>query len=151
MKSELTWKSDMTFDAQMRQHVVTLDTASLGGKDLGPSPKEMLLSSIATCSGMDVVALMKKHKIEVEAFTMTSQAETTEHHPKIFKQVDLVFDLKLKLTDPEAQLPKVIESVKLSMTKFCGVSAMVNPTSPIFYTVLVNGEIEHRDQANFNG
>ena len=42
-----------------------------------------------------------------------------------------------------------VEAVTLSMTKFCGVSAMVAPTSPIFYSVVVNGEIEGRDQAHF--
>jgi len=149
MKAVLKWKDAMTFEATVRQHSFNLDTSTLGGKDTGPSPKEYLLSSIAVCSGMDVVALMKKHKIEMTGFDLSSQGETRDAHPKIFKQVDLVFDLKINFKDKSVELPKVIESVNLSMRKFCGVSAMVNPTSPIFYTVMINGEIEHRDQAKF--
>jgi putative redox protein len=149
MKATVSWKNAMTFEAKAREHTFTLDTASLGGRDLGPSPKEALIASVLGCSGIDVVAHLRKERIELKSFKMTGNAESREIHPRIFPQIDIVFDLNVELRDAENELPKVIEAVELSMTKYCGVSAMISPTSPIFYTVVVNGEIEGRGQAKF--
>lgn len=151
MKAELAWKDGLTFESTIREHRITLDTSEKnGGKNRGPSPKEILLSSIMACAGMDVISWLKKRKIEVGSFTMSSQAETTETYPKIFRQVDLIFTLELPKFERETQLDHAIESVVMSMTKYCGVSAMVAPTSPIFYTIVINGEIEYRAQADFS-
>lgn len=149
MKANLEWKEAMTFEAKVRQHTFTLDTPHLGGKDQGATPKEFLISAILGCSGMDVVALLKKYKIPMKSLKLSGNAETRESHPKIFPQIDIVFDVTVDLSNRETELPKIIEAVELSMTKFCGVSAMVAPTSPIFYSVVVNGEIEGRGQAKF--
>ncbi len=149
MKATLEWKDAMTFEAKARDHVFTLDTASLGGRDRGPSPKEALLAAVLGCSGIDVVSLLKKDRIELKKFTLTANADSREIHPRIFPQIDVVFDLQVESKDAESELPKILGAVELSMTKYCGVSAMVAPTSPIFYTVVLNGEIEGRGQAIF--
>ncbi len=149
MKAELKWEEGMTFATQIRTHSGRMDIAAPAGKDLGPTPKETLIASVLGCTGMDVVSLIKKYKIEIESFSLTGNAEPRDHHPRIFTQIDVVFDLKIKFKDREAEFPKVLDAVRLSLTKYCGVSAMVAPTSPIFYTVVVNGEIEARDQAQF--
>jgi putative redox protein len=54
-----------------------------------------------------------------------------------------------KLTGQDLSVDKVREAVELSMTKFCGVSAMISKVVPIFYTIVINGEVEHRGQAKF--
>jgi putative redox protein len=149
MKATLEWKNEMTFEAKARGHAFTLDSPNNGGKDLGASPKEALIAAILGCSAIDVVSLLKKYRLELKSFSMTGNAESRDIHPKIFPQIDIVFDLGVDLPNRDTDLPKVLEAVELSMTKYCGVSAMVAPTSPIFYTVVVNGEIEGRGQANF--
>lgn len=149
MKAILDWKQAMTFEGKIRDHTVVLDSPDYGGKNLGPTPKENLIASVLGCSGMDVVGLLKKYRIELKSFTLSGNAESRSIHPKIFPQIDVVFDLQVQFKDAATELPKILEAVELSMTKYCGVSAMVAPTSPIFYTVLVNGEIESRGQANF--
>ena len=131
MKATLEWKSAMTFEAKARQHVFILDSPDLG-KDLGPSPKETLIASILGCTGMDVVSLMRKNRIELKSFSLTGNAESREIHPKRFSQIDIVFDLKTVAKDADAELPKILESVELSMTRYCAVSSMVAPTAPIF-------------------
>jgi putative redox protein len=149
MKATLNWKDGMTFNANIRDHAFVLDSPDPGGKDRGPSPKETLIASILGCTGIDVVAHLKKHRFEIKRFALTGNAESRTSYPKIFSQIDLVFDLEVALSAAKSELPRVLEAVELSMTKYCSVSAMVAPTSPIFYTVLVNGEIEGRGQANF--
>ena len=151
MKATLEWKESMTFAARVREHTFTLDSPDYGGKDRGPTPKENLIASVLGCAGMDVVGLLRKSKIELKSFSLTGNAESRSVHPKIFEQFDLVFDLRVEMNDAKADIPKIVEAVEFSMTKYCGVSAMVAPTSPIFYTVVVNGEIEGRGQAEFPG
>jgi putative redox protein len=43
----------------------------------------------------------------------------------------------------------LIEAVTLSLTKYCGVSAMVNEVSPIHYAVEVNGATVATGEASF--
>lgn len=151
MKAELHWKDGNFFESTIREHVVPMDTRDpiTGGKNRGPSPKELLLASIMGCSGMDVVSLLRKYRIELGKLDVRAQAEQTDTYPKVFRQIDLIFELELPKFDRESQLTQAIESVTLSMTRYCGVSAMVAPVSPIFYTVVINGEIEYRAQADF--
>jgi putative redox protein len=149
MKASLEWKNGMTFAGKIREHTFTLDTPDLGGKNLGPTPKETVISSVLGCTGMDVVALLRKFRIDLKAFSLSGNADPRDIHPKVFTQIDVVFDLKVEFKDREQELPKIVEAVELSLTRYCAVSAMVAPTSPIFYTVLVNGEIEGRGQADF--
>jgi len=149
MKSTLKWKGNYTLETQTRNHTLTLDLPDHGGKNLGPTPKEILLPAIMGCTALDVISWIQKYKIEIESFQMESEAGTRQTHPKVFDQVELIYEIKIKNFNREAHLPKVLEAVDLSMTKFCGVSAMIASTSPIFYTIRVNGEIEGRGEAKF--
>lgn len=55
------WKGNLAFQTEVNGHKLTMDAPLAGGgQDLGPSPKKLLLSAIAACSGMDVVSILKK-------------------------------------------------------------------------------------------
>lgn len=138
----------MSFTGTVREsHPHVLDAkADFGGQDLGPSPKEYLLSAIAGCSGMDVVSLLKKMRVEFASLNITAEAETVDTHPKIFKQVDL----KFILTGENIDLEKVKKAVDMSLTKYCGVSAMVAKASPIHYEILINQELKVSGEAHFD-
>lgn len=149
MKSTASWKSGFSFEAQIRNHTVQIDSPEIGGKDTGPTPKEMLITSAITCTGMDVVSLLRKNKIDLREFKVTGSGDARAEHPRIFGELEFVYDLKVEFQDLKAEIPKILECVDLSMTKYCPVSATVAAVSPIFYTVVVNGEIEGRGQAKF--
>ncbi len=123
----------------------TMDTSGMGSKNAGPSPKEALLGSVMACSAMDVVGLLRKHKVSYDSFSMTSNAEQTEKQPRVFVQIDLSYDF----TGTDLPLERLQEAVDQSMSLYCGVSAMIAPAVPIYYVVRVNGDIEHRGQAQF--
>ncbi len=140
----------MTFDAKARSHSFVMDVADLGGKNLGPTPKEMMISAVLGCTGMDVVALLKKFRLPIKSLRLSGEGTPRATHPKILSQLDLVYEFEVDFQDPEKELPKVLEAVTLSMTRYCGVSATIAAATPIFYTVIINGQIEARDQANFS-
>ena len=145
MKSVLTWNEGMRFSAQSSTNTVQMDAKSPIGKEQGQTPKELVLAGLGGCTAMDIMALMKKHKQGVEAFSITVEVEpSTDKHPHVFKKAEITFDLKGQI-DPSVAM----ESVRLSQTKFCGVSAMLSKAFPIHYTVNVNGENIGSGQAKF--
>lgn len=135
----------MEFEALVRHHGLVMDTGTAGGgTDKAATPKELLLVSICGCTGMDVVAFMKKTQ-PLSRLIVTAEAETTKTHPKIFTQVNLTFDAQGEMSQKDA----LIEAVDKSQSLYCGVSAMVAKASPISYRVLLNGEEIHRGDAKF--
>jgi putative redox protein len=149
MKAHLAYRgTGYTLETQVRHHRFIQDSSSPGGADLGPSPKEYLLSAIIGCTAMDVVAMLKKHRIEYSALEVTADAEQTASHPRVFEQVDLIYEIVSKSEAPSVSIPVLIDAVEKSMTLYCGVSAMQRV--PLFYTVRLDGELIHRGQAKFS-
>lgn len=146
MQAKIVQKQGYSFETDIRGHRFPLDIPKTQqGGDTGPTPKEWLLASIGGCSAMDVVAFLGKHKIAYDSIAVTANADTTTTQPKVFTSVNVTYEIGAK--DPNIE--KIIEAVRQSMTLYCGVSAMIAVSCPIFYTVLINGEIEARDQADF--
>lgn len=62
MKVSLTWSDKMRFVANAGDHSVTVDAPPPIGDGAGMMPKELVLASMASCTAMDVAALLKKHR-----------------------------------------------------------------------------------------
>jgi putative redox protein len=84
---------------------------------------------------MDVVSLLKKYKVDYTEFTVSAESELTKNHPIIFSEISLVFSVKSNSGDFEL----IKKAVDLSMTKYCGVSAMLSKAIQIKYILQVNG------------
>ncbi|MGE5086705.1 MAG: OsmC family protein [Bacillota bacterium] len=147
MESKTRWTGGLSFEAESRGFKFMMDGRSeVGGKDLGPTPKEVLLSAICVCSGMDVASILQKMRVQLESCDVNAQADTRETHPAIFKEVRVQYLIKGPGIKPE----QAMKAVTLSMTKYCGVSAMVNPTAPIHYEVYLNDLKIGEAMADFN-
>jgi len=145
MQTRTTWTEKLKFRAESDGNSVELDAKSPVGSGMGLTPKELLAIAVSGCTGMDVVALMRKYKQPLESFEVLADATVTEGvYPAVFNKIDLTFFLKGKL-DKE----KVIEAVRLSQTKFCGVSAMVVKAVPIHYKIILNDEEISTGEAAF--
>lgn len=146
MHCRTEWTEGMSFRNDIRGHQFYLDAkADHGGADKGPTPKEILLAGIAGCSGMDVVSLMKKMRQNFTSFHITSETNTTEGHPSIFDKVIVEYHIVGENLSNE----KIADAVHKSMTKYCGVSAMISKASPIVYKVFVNGAMVEEAEAKF--
>ncbi len=144
MKTTTRWTEKMQFKGTDGNHTVLMDTRSPIGSDSALSPKQLLLTSISGCSAMDVVAFMKKHKQVLETFEVDAEGELTTGYPSIFKEVHLTF----KATGA-VEAARLVESVELSQSKYCGVSAMIVKAVPIRYTVILNNETVGTGTAQF--
>lgn len=138
MEGKVVWKQGMAFEAQLNGHSFMVDASKeVGGTDQGPSPKGLMLISLAGCTAMDVVSILKKMKEPVETFEVETEAVTANEHPK--KILEMV--VKYKLTSGEKLCKeKVMRAVELSEDRYCGVSATLKPQVDISHEIYINGE-----------
>lgn len=112
---------NMSFTAKVSGYDVLMDTTEADGGDAsGASPKQLMLASLAGCTGIDVVSILNKMKVVFSNFSIDVDADVTEEHPKVYNKVKLTYKIKV---DAEAQ-SKVEKAVSLSQDKYCGVTAM---------------------------
>ena len=131
------WKNKMAFDSEIDNHTLRIDTGGLLGDDSGPSPKKLLLASLAGCTGMDVVSLLKKMRVGITGFEIAIEADLTEEHPKVYSEIRVTYRFRGSNLNKE----KIKKAVHLSQEKYCGVSAMLKKNSPINYSIEYIDEI----------
>lgn len=131
---ECTWMDKMAFDVDFGEHHITLDAKpEAGGENRGPSPKTLLLASLAGCTGIDVVSILEKMRVPLEGLRISVSASLTEDHPKIYDKMKVVYTFKGK----DLPLDKLEKAVQLSEEKYCGVSAMLKKAGLIEYEIVV--------------
>lgn len=129
-----TWLNDLSFEAEVDGHKIYMDTAAEhGGKNLGPRPKPMMMVALAGCTGMDVAAILKKMRLEIESLSVEVEGDVTEDHPKRFEGMKVIYRVKGK----ELPLASVEKAVKLSRERYCGVSANYAEAFPIAHEIIL--------------
>lgn len=84
------------------------------------SPMELLLASLAGCTGVDVVDILTKMREKIARVEVSVEAHRREEHPKIWKNILVHYDIYGKGVSEE----KAGRAVSLSVDKYCSVSAM---------------------------
>jgi len=125
------WVNNMAFDSQIDKHTIRIDAPEPLGEDTGASPKKLLLSSLAGCTGLDVVSLLNKMKVSFNNFEMDVEADLTDEHPKVYSEIRLVY----RFFGEDLNKAKIEKAIALSKNKYCGVSAMLQKNCPIVYSV----------------
>jgi len=127
------YKGGMTFKSKVDNHIITIDTPENdGGEDLGPRPKKLMLSSLAGCTGIDVVSMLNKMRVEFSDFSMDVEANLTAETPKTYNWVKITYRIKVKEEDQD----KVRRAVKMSKEQYCGVSAMFEKFAELEYEIV---------------
>lgn len=114
------WIENMAFETEVNGHKLIIDASpASGGEDRGPRPKMLMLSALGGCTAMDVVAMLKKMRINIDGLNVIVEGELTEDYPKHFFKMHVIYEFRGKDL-PVDKLQKVID---LSSEKYCGVSA----------------------------
>lgn len=133
MQVKAEWDSGMAFTAlQDGQEFIMDADASSGGQGRGPRPKGLLLSGLAGCTGMDVVSILQKMRVEVESFEILVDADLTDEHPKVFSKIHLKYVFRGK----DLPQDKLEKAVNLSQERYCGVSAMLRLACPLTWEIV---------------
>ena len=118
---DMAWTDKVAFETDMDGHKVIIDAKKeAGGSDLGPRPKKLMLTALAGCTGIDVIMILKKMKVEPEAFNVIVEGELTDTHPKYYHKIKVIYKFKGK----DLPKDKLEKAVNLSEEKYCGVSAV---------------------------
>lgn len=120
------------FDVKIGAHTTRIDTVAPDGEDTGPSPKKLLLGTLAACTGMDIVSLLHKMRVPFSDLSIQTKADLTENPPKVFTRIEMIYRIRL---EEERHRNKMEKAVKMSKETYCGVSAMLEKNSPITYRI----------------
>jgi putative redox protein len=133
---ESSFTGGMSWSTEIDGHEYIMDANDeFGGNGKGASPKPFLLMSLAGCTGMDVVSLLKKMRVEFEDLKISVDANLTDEHPKIYDTMHITY--KFWGVD-ESNHSKVLKAVNLSKERYCGVSAMLEKASKLTFEVVYN-------------
>lgn len=127
MKTTTFWKTGQSFDSFQGNTKIEMDAKN------GFGPKALLLAGLAGCSGIDVVEILEKMRVPFSDLQIDAEAEQTDEHPKVFK--DIVLSYRIKTGDENRE--KVKKAIDLSLEKYCGVAAMLKKNSKIRYEILI--------------
>ena len=145
MKAELKHSGKMKLDTQIGGFSITMDADAPFGEGQHPSPKQLLLTGMAGCTAMDVISLLKKHKQAFESFSMKVNAESVKTYPQVFNECLMEY-----FAEGPVDARILNESVQLSLSKYCSVSAMVSKVVPIQWKTYINSQMVGEGKAEFN-
>lgn len=115
------WIENMAFETEINGHKIVIDADPVsGGEDRGPRPKLLMLSALGGCTAMDVVAILKKMRVELSGLEVAVEGDLTEEFPKHFYKIHVIYDF----TGKNLPMDKLHKAVELSHDKYCGVSAV---------------------------
>ncbi|HQW44721.1 MAG: OsmC family protein [Chitinophagaceae bacterium] len=129
MKVTTNWKNKHEFESNQDANTIKLD----GNKKNGFGPKALLLAGLAGCSGIDIVDILEKMRVEFSEFVIDTEAEQAVDHPKVFTKVMITYRIKTDLVNAD----KVAKAIALSLDKYCGVAAMLKKNSPVDYKLVI--------------
>lgn len=131
------WQEGMAFEAEVNGHKLMLDAdEKVGGTNKGPRPKPLMLVALAGCTGMDVISILKKMRVEPSKFRVWVEAEQTEEHPKHYTAMKVIYEFWGK----NLPLESINKAIGLSEEKYCGVSAAYRKGMTITHEVRINEE-----------
>ncbi|HEX6913671.1 MAG TPA: OsmC family protein [Chitinophagaceae bacterium] len=134
---ETQWMGKMQFNALVNGHTVVMDAPERsGGEDNGPIPKPFVLTALSGCTGMDVVALLRKGGKQLHSLNLRVEGEISKQAPVEYVSIHLVYEMEGSDADQDAAL----DAVTQSQEKYCGVSSMLKKAMPVTWEVLYNGK-----------
>ena len=102
-------------------HAMVLDTDKQ--RSSAPSPVELLLLALGSCTATDVAGIMAKKRQRVTRYIVEVSGERRDEHPRKFTSMKVHHILTGHGLSPKA----VAQAIELSDTKYCSVAATLRP------------------------
>ena len=135
IEAQVEYVSNMRFvGAANSAHAVVMDTSAAGGEGTASRPMELLLVALGGCTGMDVVSILRKMRVKYDSFRLEIKGKPNSEHPKIFKEVELVY----RFSGRDLPRERIEHAVELSQEKYCPISATLRPTAEVRYRVEIS-------------
>jgi putative redox protein len=143
-QTETQWMGKMLFNALVNGHTISMDAPErAGGEDQGPIPKPFLLTALSGCTGMDVVALLRKWSQEIGNLNIRAEGELSKGSPVTYTRIHLVYEAEGQPDQREA----VMEAIRLSQEQYCGVSYLLKKAIPVTWEIWFNKVLAFRNDS----
>jgi putative redox protein len=135
-EATIRYLDGMAFEAVAGSgHRLVMDSAEdVGGTNRGFRPTELTAVSLAGCTSMDIVSILRKMRCTINRFEIRVEAHRRDEHPRVFDDIELVFEL-----DGDCKPEQFQRAVMLSAERYCSVSAMLEKTATIRRRLILNG------------
>ena len=131
----ISWKDGMAFEADVNGHKIMLDAGEqVGGHNLGPRPKPLMLVALAGCTAMDVVSILNKMRVQLDNFDVKVEGELSEEQPVHYTSMHIIYEFWGK----DLPVEKLEKAITLSQERYCGVSAVYSKVMPVTHSMVVH-------------
>jgi putative redox protein len=127
MIAKAEWQHDQIYTATSDSgHTITMDVE----RSEGPTPTEYVLMALCGCTSVDVVSILKKKREPFTGLTVSATAQKATDYPTVFTAIQLLYRVTGSVNAKSME-----DAVRLSKEKYCSVSAMLEKTATITYTI----------------
>ena len=102
-------------------HALALDTDS--HRSSAPSPVELLLVTLGSCTASDVAGILKKKRQHVTSYTVEVSGERRLEYPRSYTSMKVHHII----TGRNVSAKAVAHAIELSESKYCSVAATFTP------------------------
>jgi len=114
MSVKVAWEGDLRFRAATEDgHELAFD----GTREMGASPTEALLASLAACMGIDVVDILEKGRQDVDRCQIEISGDRRKDPPRRFTAIRM----EVRLVGKKISRPRAERAIELSRTTYCSV------------------------------
>lgn len=136
MDVKVVWNEGMELTGYAESgHKLTLDASSnSGGQNKGFLPIELLAVGTAGCASLDVIAILRKKKVNFTGYECRVNVESyQEGHPHVFTKMHFEYIV----TGKDIQQKDIERAVQLTEQKYCQAIAMMSKTAEIVHTITI--------------
>lgn len=119
-------------------HAQAIETDS--ARSGAATPMELLLLALGSCTGVDVISILKKKRQQVTDYRIEVSGERRDEFPKSYTRLHVKHIVRGRGVTEQA----VASAIELSETKYCSVAATLRGSAEI----ITSYEIVEEDQGN---
>jgi len=128
------WKGKLEFEGRaVFDQAIHIDVSPPQGEDHGAKPMELLLISLASCTGQIVISLLQKMRQDVRTYSVKAIGSKHPDHPRVFTAIRLDMEFSGQGIDRVA----VEKALQMSEDKYCPVFAMLKNSVPIQTSITI--------------
>ncbi len=113
------------------RHAIVMDTAA---EKTANTPMELVLIALCGCTASDVVGILRKKREPFTRLEVSAEGERATGYPAVYTEIRLVYRVGGRVSHKAME-----DAVRLSKEKYCSVSAMLEKTAKITFTIEYEG------------
>jgi putative redox protein len=128
IEASVNWSDHERFlGSATSRHSIVMDAAS---EKTANSPMELVLIALCGCTASDVVGILRKKREPFTGLGVHAQAERADGYPAVYTEIKLTYRVRGSVSHKAME-----DAVRLSKEKYCSVSAMLEKTAKITFSI----------------